>query len=178
MTCFGDDIRGKALNFTLVDKIEELVSGKTIRAIKQVSMAEEYLADHFPGFPVLPGVMMLECAIETAAWLIHEHLHFAPGLVILKEARQIRYGHFVSPGQTLTVTADVLRLAPDASEFKVRGVVGSATAIQGRITLAHIRLGEQDAALAGTDEKMINRRKSLWETVKPRPGTALSAGER
>ncbi|MGC8559510.1 MAG: 3-hydroxyacyl-ACP dehydratase FabZ family protein [Phycisphaerae bacterium] len=165
------------MNFTLVDRVDELVSGKSIRAVKQVSMAEEYLADHFPGFPVLPGVMMLECAIEAAAWLIYEHTHFAPSLVILKEARQIRYGHFVSPGQTLTVTADVIRLEPDASEFKVRGAVGSATAIQGRITLAHIRLKEHETGLAGIDEKMIHRRKSLWETLKPRPAAAVSAGE-
>ena len=175
MKCGGDDTRGTALNFTLVDRVEELISGKTIRAIKQVSMAEEYLADHFPGFPVLPGVMMLECAIETAAWLVYEHTRFARSLVVLKEARQIRYGHFVPPGQTLVVTADAVRIEPHESEFKVRGVVGTATAIQGRITLSHLQLAENAPGLSTVDEKIIGRRRALWEIIRPR-AAPLSAG--
>ncbi len=128
-------------------------------------MAEEYLADHFPGFPVLPGVMMLECAVETAAWLVRDHFHFACSLVVLKEARQIRYGNFVRPGQTLIVTAEVLRLEALQSEFKIRGTVGADTAIQGRIALTHLNLADGDPALAAVDQKLIGRQKALWTTL-------------
>ena len=60
------------MKFSLVDALVSLESGKSITMIKQVSLAEEYLADHFPDFPVLPGVMMLEAAVQAAAWLVRD----------------------------------------------------------------------------------------------------------
>lgn len=163
------------MNFTLVDRIAEMVPGKSIRTIKQVSMAEEYLADHFPGFPVLPGVMMLESAVEAASWLVCEHIRFAKSLVVLKEARQIRYGNFVAPGETLVVTAEAVRIDPLESEFKIRGVVGNATAVQGRMMLAHVNLSDTDATMAVVDEKIIQRRKMRWAILQPSESTALRA---
>jgi len=167
------------LNFTLVDRITDLVPGKTIQAIKQVSMAEEYLADHFPRFPVLPGVMMLESAVETAAWLVHKHTQFAKSLVVLKEARQIRYGNFVTPGETLVVTAEAMRIDPSESEFKIRGVVGNATAIQGKLVLSHVSLSDSDAAMAAVDEKIIQQRKARWAILQPdRPASTTGQVDR
>lgn len=58
------------MRFTLVDKVVELEPGRRIVAIKNLSLAEEYLADHFPGFPVMPGVFMLEAMTQASAWLI------------------------------------------------------------------------------------------------------------
>ena len=85
------------MKFVLVDQLVSLEPGKRIVMAKNVSMAEEYLADHFPGFPVLPGVMMLEAAIQAAAWLVRVESNFAHSLVVLKEARGVRYGTFVAP---------------------------------------------------------------------------------
>jgi hypothetical protein len=64
-----------------------------------VSLAEEYLADHFPTFPVLPGVMMLEAITQAAAWLLHRRSDFAKSMAVLKEARNVKYGTFVAPGR-------------------------------------------------------------------------------
>ena len=57
------------MRFTLVDRILELQAGQEITAVKNLSLAEEYLADHFPLFPVLPGVLMLEAMTQAGAWL-------------------------------------------------------------------------------------------------------------
>ena len=57
------------VKFNLVDRIEHL-SDDRIVGVKYVSLAEEYLADHFPRFPVLPGVMMLEAMTQAAGWLL------------------------------------------------------------------------------------------------------------
>ncbi|HWB55131.1 MAG TPA: hypothetical protein VG722_13095, partial [Tepidisphaeraceae bacterium] len=73
------------MKFNLLDKIEQ-ISETRIVAVKQVSLAEEYLADHFPTFPVLPGVMMLEAATQAATWLLHRRMGFAKAIVVLKEA--------------------------------------------------------------------------------------------
>ena len=53
------------MRFTLIDRIVELEQGARITAVKSVSLAEEYLRDHFPRFPVLPGVMMLEAMTQA-----------------------------------------------------------------------------------------------------------------
>ncbi|MFQ5805392.1 MAG: beta-hydroxyacyl-ACP dehydratase, partial [Phycisphaerae bacterium] len=66
------------MKFVLVDRISELETGRRIVAHKALSLAEEYLGDHFPTFPVLPGVLMLEAMVQASAWLVREALDFAP----------------------------------------------------------------------------------------------------
>ncbi|HEB60229.1 MAG TPA: beta-hydroxyacyl-ACP dehydratase [Phycisphaeraceae bacterium] len=85
------------MHFNLVDKIIEQ-SDCRIVTLKQVSLSEEYLQDHFPGFPVLPGVMMLEALVASARQLLHN-----PRLVLGK-IRALRYGGMVRPGDSLLVT--------------------------------------------------------------------------
>ena len=129
-------------------------------------MAEEYLADHFPDFPVLPGVMMLEAAVQAAAWLVREWDQFQHSLVVLREARGIRYGTFVSPGNVLQIQADVIRIQSDESEFKIRGMVESATAIQGRLVLVHKNLAQDDPSLAKLDDMMIEQLRRQWVQLR------------
>ena len=76
------------MKFVLIDRILELESGKRITAQKSLSLAEEYLSEHFPKFPVLPGVLMLEALVQASAWIVRERLDFRPSLVLLKEARK------------------------------------------------------------------------------------------
>ena len=65
-------------------------------AVKNVTLTEEYLADHFPEFPVLPGVFMLEAATQAGAWLLRLSENFAHSIISLKEARNIKYADFVA----------------------------------------------------------------------------------
>ena len=58
------------MRFILIDKVLSFHIGQELTAIKSVSLAEEYLGDHFPIFPVLPGVLLLEGMIESASWLV------------------------------------------------------------------------------------------------------------
>ena len=144
---------------------------------KNVSMAEEYLADHFPGFPVLPGVMMLEAAIQTAAWLVRQHLNFAHSLVVLKEARGVRYGAFVSPGQTLIMSADAVEISPTRSDFKIKGTIGATgpTAIQARLELSHLNLADNDPSTKNIDSIAIEAMRDRWQTITQRSGAATAA---
>ena len=91
------------MKFMLVDRIEQLEPGKEITVSKNLRLAEEYLADHFPSFPVLPGVLILQVAIEAASWLVRLTSDFTHSMLVLKETRQVRYGSFVSPGESLRV---------------------------------------------------------------------------
>src|SRR6476661_6736480 len=98
----------QAMKFNLLDKIEE-ISDTRVVAVKHVSLAEEYLADHFPTFPVLPGVMMLEALTQAAAWLMHRRTNFAKSFAVLKEARNVKYGRFVAPGEALRVEVEFFK---------------------------------------------------------------------
>lgn len=161
------------MKFVLVDRLEALEPGKKIVMAKNVSMAEEYLADHFPNFPVLPGVMMLEAATQTAAWLVRVQNNFAQSMVVLKEVRGVRYGTFVSPGNTLTITAEAGEITAAKSDFKVKGTVNGQTAFQAKMELAHLNLAANDAGMAKIDEMIIKAMRERWEEFKWRSGLAI-----
>jgi 3-hydroxyacyl-[acyl-carrier-protein] dehydratase len=153
------------VKFVLVDRIVELESGRRIVAHKALSLAEEYLADHFPTFPVMPGVLMLEALVQTAAWLVRERLDFAPSLVVLKEARNVTYKSFLAPGQLLTVAVECLDLSDTQSTFNGRGVLGDREIVKGRITLRHLNLADTDPSCAATDAQLRARHRALWKLL-------------
>jgi 3-hydroxyacyl-[acyl-carrier-protein] dehydratase len=111
------------MRFTLVDQIIELTPGEKITAVKNLSLAEEYLADHFPGFPVMPGVLMLEAMTQASAWLIRASEDFAHSTVVLQEARNVKFANFLQPGQTLTITAEILDQDDRQTRLKTAGHV-------------------------------------------------------
>ena len=149
------------MKFNLIDKIEFITDDKII-ATKYVSLAEEYLADHFPTFPVLPGVMMLEALTQAGAWLLHRRSGFAKSIAVLKEAKNVKYGNFVAPGNYLRVEVELNKLTDTGATFKAQGTVGNSTALSARIELAYFNLAEKNAELAEIDRKLIEHHKLRW----------------
>ena len=124
------------MRFLLIDRITELEPKKSITAVKNLSLAEEYLADHFPGFPVMPGVLMLETLVQAGAWLIrHAENFFAHSTIMLKEARAIRYNSFVSPGNSLIVQMTVKKQVGNVWDFNGAGTVNGDSAVSAKLTL-------------------------------------------
>ncbi len=126
------------MKFELVDAILELSSGKRIVTVKAVSLAEEYLADHFPSFPVLPGVLMLEAMAESAAWLVREAQDFPATVFLLREARNVTYRSFVRPGQVLRLEVDCRELQERRSDFSGVGYCDGSQVVKARFGLAHV----------------------------------------
>lgn len=105
------------MHFTLIDRVLERTDS-TLIAIKHVSSAEEYLQDHFPGFPVLPGVMMLEAMTQAARSLIDPD-NRADRPWVLCQAKALKYGAFVRPGATIRITVNLHKHNDDGSiDFK------------------------------------------------------------
>jgi 3-hydroxyacyl-[acyl-carrier-protein] dehydratase len=166
---------GKCVKFDLIDKIESL-SDQRIVAVKYVSLAEEYLADHFPTFPVLPGVMMLEAITQAAGWLLHRRRSFSGSICVLKEARNVKYGNFVAPGNHLRLDVEFLKDTDTGASFKATGYVGDATAVQARVELAYFSLGDKQPDLAALDEKLLAHTRSRWQVIEPRTADVALAG--
>ena len=156
------------MRFHLLDRIEEVTDDRIV-AVKAVSQSEEYLADHFPTFPVLPGVLMLEAATQAAAWLAFKRTGFGCTLAVLKSAKNVRYGHFVSPGRTLRMAVAYDKPTPGGHAFKIEGTVdtgaGVATAITGKLELACFRLADRSPALANLDERLIASHRARWANL-------------
>lgn len=124
------------MRFTLIDKVLEQDADRIV-AIKSVTSAEEYLGDHFPGFPVLPGVMMLETLVQAARTLMRA-VDGPPttGHWVIGEVRNLRYAAMVRPGQTLKVEVTLRKRDEDGGlEFQGVGSVGDEVAVQGRFRL-------------------------------------------
>src|SRR5262252_7741972 len=96
------------MRFNLVDRIVAVEPGRTLRAVKNLTLGEEYLADHFPTFPVMPGVLMLQTLVEAGAWLLRVTEDFRHSVIVLREAKGVKYGAFMEPGRRMTVTADLV----------------------------------------------------------------------
>ena len=157
------------MRFTLIDKVVELDAGKRIAAIKNLSLAEEYLADHFPGFPVMPGVFMLEAMTQAGAWLIRASEDFAHSMVTLKEARNVKYANFVEPGQTLAVTAEIISQDEKETKLKAQGSVGDVQVVSARLVLQRYNLADQDAAQAVTDQVLKHKLRELFAVLYRAP---------
>jgi 3-hydroxyacyl-[acyl-carrier-protein] dehydratase len=150
------------MRFTLIDRITAIETGKSITAIKNLSLAEEYLADHFPGFPVMPGVLMVEALVQTAAWWVRHEEGFAHSTILLKQARAVKFVNFVSPGRTLTVTAEFQGWNGNECTFKGNGTVDGATAVSARLTLERFNLVDRNPALAAADAEQIRAARELF----------------
>lgn len=153
------------MKFILLDRVTELVPGERIEAVKALSLAEEYLGDHFPSFPVLPGVMMIEALVQTAAMLVRVSNGFDRSMVILQEARNVKYKSFVKPGNTLQIQAVAKSIDTDTSSFIATGRVDGTDMVEARLKLQHFNLGDRDPSLAGVDEQLIRDMKSRAELV-------------
>src|SRR5216684_2533503 len=115
------------MRFNLVDEIRQLEPGRKIQAVKNLTLGEEYLADHFPGFPVMPGVLMLQTLVEAGAWLLRITDDFRHSVVVLREARGVKYGTFMEPGRRMVLTAELVEQTPDLVTFKGKGEVDGNT---------------------------------------------------
>lgn len=157
---------GLSMRFVLIDRIVEVKSGQSLVAIKNLSLAEEYLADHFPGFPVMPGVLMLEALTQAGAWLVREMEDFAHSIVILKQARTIKYGSFVEPGRQLQLRVELVSHGERESSFKGVGVIDGQEMVKGRFTLMRYNLRDRDPALHTTDASIVAGLRDLFVTLQ------------
>jgi 3-hydroxyacyl-[acyl-carrier-protein] dehydratase len=97
-----------------IDKFLEFNSGKSAVALKNVTLAEEHIHDHFPGFPTMPECLMIEAMAQTAGILVGEARNFEEK-VILAKIKKAAFFHYVRPGDTITIHAEMDSIAPEAA---------------------------------------------------------------
>lgn len=142
--------------FSLIDKIVELKPGESIVATKSLAMSEEYLRDHFPKFPVMPGVLMIEAMTQASAWLARKTENFAHSMVVLKSVKNVKFGQFLQPSQTLVISSKILSDGENETTFKAQGSIEGQVRIRAQLTLAKYNLESISPHQKVFDKKMIN----------------------
>jgi 3-hydroxyacyl-[acyl-carrier-protein] dehydratase len=120
--------------FQLIDRIVDLnLEGKTIMVEAQVPEKHTIFEGHFPGFPIMPGVLLTEAMAQSAGWLVLGVLKFErmPFLAIVKEAKM---RGFVTPGQLLTIDAKLEHEGSGFAVTKAKGRVGKDLKCSAEIT--------------------------------------------
>lgn len=151
------------MRFQLIDRIDGCEPGKSLRAAKFLALGEEYLADHFPRFPVMPGVLMLEALVEAAAWLWRattDHKHPA---IVLRDVRNVKYGSFMQPGHRLDLAVDFVKDEGETAVFRGKGTNDAGEpCVSAQFTLRGYSLAERGPAGLAADAKMTAHWRERW----------------
>ncbi len=120
-----------------IDRFLEFHSGKSARALKNLSLAEDYFADHFPGYPVMPGSLMLEGLAQTGGILVGEANDFQEKVVLAK-VPYARFHKDVLAGEQLIYEAEILHLRPEGAAVQGRVTANGALVVEAEIFFAHL----------------------------------------
>lgn len=132
------------MRFSQLDRIIALEKGKSISAVKCLSLSEAYLKDHFPRFPIMPGVLMLESMFQTSMWLVRATHEFKYSTVVLRETKSLKFQGFVQPGDSLSVVAEIKKMEGSTTNLKVTGTVNGNPVTGGRLVLDTFNLADRE----------------------------------
>lgn len=153
------------MRFSQLDRIISLEKGKTIRAVKCLALSEEYLQDHFPRFPVMPGVLMLEAMFQASGWLVRASNDFAHSSVVLRQSKSMKFQGFVQPGDSLEVVAEIKSQSDSMYNLKVSGTINGATATSGRLVVDTFNLADREGVDPAIDRYMNHQQRLVFRRL-------------
>jgi 3-hydroxyacyl-[acyl-carrier-protein] dehydratase len=128
-----------------IDKFVEFESGRRAVSLKNVTLAEEHLHDHFPGYPVMPECLMIEAMAQTAGILVGEAKKFQEKVILAKIKKAVFFD-YVKPGDTIKLEAQIDSIAPEAA-----GTSGKITRSEKLIAEIDLMFSHIDRNLAGKE---------------------------
>jgi 3-hydroxyacyl-[acyl-carrier-protein] dehydratase len=150
------------MRFHLIDRIVSYEPGKGLRGLKRLTAGEEYLADHFPGFPIMPGVLQLQSLVEAASWLVRLTDDFATTVTVLREVKTVKYGSLMQPGKALEVTVELTNRDGATAGFKGKGECEGVQTVSAQFTLVSYNLGDRNPAFRDRDDRLRNHWRALY----------------
>jgi len=128
-----------------IDKFVEFESGRRAIAVKNVTLAEEHLHDHFPGFPVMPETLMIEAMAQTAGILVGQARGFQEKVILAKIKKAV-FSDYVRPGDTIKLAAEIETLTAEAASTK------------GKITSSGKLIAEVDLMFSHIDKNISGKK--------------------
>ncbi len=145
------------MRFLLVDSILELETGSRAVALKNISMSEDFLADHFPDRPIMPGVLILESLVQLADWVVRDASDFAK-IGVASGFDRIKFRRVARPGDQLRLEVGLSSSDGGTHEFRGKAYSGSELAATANITMVEAPLADYLDAEAARASFAILRR--------------------
>ena len=120
-----------------IDRFLEFESGRRAKAVKNVSLAEDHLHDHFPGYPVMPNSLIIEGLAQTGGLLVCEHNAFREKVVLAKIPKA-RFHLPATPGNTLIYNTTIDYIRRDGAMVTATSHVGDQLQAEMEIVFAHL----------------------------------------
>jgi 3-hydroxyacyl-[acyl-carrier-protein] dehydratase len=127
-----------------IDKFVEFHSGQRAVAIKNVTLAEEHLHDHFPGFPIMPETLCIEAMAQTAGILVGEAKNFEEKVILAKVKKAVFFD-YVKPGDTIKL------------EAKIESITDEAASTTGKISCGDKLVAEIDLMFSHIDKNLAGK---------------------
>jgi 3-hydroxyacyl-[acyl-carrier-protein] dehydratase len=150
-----------------IDRFLEFKRGKSARALKNLSMAEDYFAWHFPGYPVMPAALMLEGLAQTGGILVGEVNQFREKVVLAK-IPQAHFRREARAGEQLIYDVELLHMRPEGAAVQGKVSSGAETIGEAEIFFAHLDqsrsrelFGDQNFVFSGELKKLLGLAKLL-----------------
>src|SRR5436309_9493828 len=119
-----------------IDRFVEFQRGKSARAVKNLSLAEDHFAEHFPGYPVMPAVLLLEGLAQTGGILVGEANDFREKVVLAKITKAKFYREALA-GEAVILEVTVLYIRPEGAAVRGQIKIGEGLIGEAEITFAH-----------------------------------------
>lgn len=133
-----------------IDRFIEFESGSKAKAVKNVTLAEEHLHDHYPGFPVMPGSLMIEGMAQTGGILLGEANQFKY-IVILAKVPKVTFHSWACPGDSIVYSATLVDVRDEGGIVECVAHAGERLVAEGEIVFAH--LDQNDPQFGAIDQK-------------------------
>lgn len=154
------------MRFQLIDRIDLCQPGKLLKGSKFLTLGEEYLADHFPRFPVMPGVLMLQSLVEAGAWLWRATVGYRHTVIVMHEVKNVKYGSFMQPGHRMDISVELVEQGDTLAKFKGKGVDDEGkTTVAAQFVLRGYSLASQGPAGEVADENLVRHWESRWNLL-------------
>lgn len=151
--------------FHFIDRIIQATRNQSITALRYLSSTEQYLKDHFPKFPVMPGVLILESAVQAASWLVRYSEGFEPAYIALSEVSNVKYGQFVKPGDTLEVKAECVGREGNFTDFQAQASLNGKPALRVKFRLKKRPLADSNETWGMTDDGIREVYRKRFELI-------------
>ena len=152
-----------------IDRFLEFKKGKFARALKNLSVAEDFFADHFPGYPIMPGALILEGLAQTGGILVGEVNDFRENVVLAK-IPSARFYRDALAGEQLIYEAELLHMRPEGAAVQGRATIAGELLVEAEIFFAHLDqsrsqqlFGDHNFVFSGELKRVLGLSRFLTE---------------